>query len=252
MCQSNGKVIVMKSSIVLACVLSSFGLFAANLVLVGDSTLAPRTEKVKNGSWGDMLKPSLKEGNGIVNIAHSGLTVRTIQKHWLKEREQIKKGDYVIFQFGINDAVKAKFVDETEFKKTMGEFVDYCRAQGATPFFASPLASGSFSKKDKADAKYRPAEARTRYGDYAKVVAAEKTVDFVDMARLTAAEFEKLGRDGTVACFVGDSQRKDKKTGEMKPHWDMTHPNKAGAKRFAEIFLADVKARKLAVGELFK
>ena len=70
----------------------------------------------------------------------------------------------------------------------MGEFVDYCRAQGSTPFFASPLASGGFSKKDKADAKYRPVEARTRYGDYAKTVAAEKKVDFVDMARLTAAE----------------------------------------------------------------
>ena len=42
---------------------------AANLVLVGDSTLAPRSEDVKLGSWGDALKPSLAEGNGIVNQA---------------------------------------------------------------------------------------------------------------------------------------------------------------------------------------
>ena len=242
----------MKSFALLACLLSSFGLVAANLVLVGDSTLAPRTEKVKLGSWGDMLRPYLKDGNGIVNIAHGGLTVRTIQKHWVKEREQIRKGDFVIFQFGINDAAKTKFVDEAEFKKTKAEFVDWCRARGATPFFASPLANGSYGKHAKPGEKYRVGEARTRYGDYAKAVAEEKKVDFVDMARLTAAELEKLGRDGAVACFAGDSTRKDPKTGEEKQVWDMTHPNKAGAKRFAEIFLADVKARKLPVAELFK
>ena len=37
-----------------------------------------------------------------------------------------------------------------------------------------------------------------------------------------------------------------------KPSFDTTHPSKAGAKRFAELFIADVKARKLPVAELFK
>lgn len=242
----------MKTRILLFCLLAGLSGFAANLVLVGDSTLAPRTEKVKLGSWGDMLRPHLKDGNGIVNIAHGGLTVRTIQKYWVKEREQIRKGDFVIFQFGINDAAKNKFVDEAEFRKTKAEFVDWCRARGATPFFASPLANGCYGKRAKPGEKYRVAETRTRYGDYAKAVAEEKKVDFVDMARLTAAELGKLGRDGAVACFAGDSVRKDPKTGEKKQVWDMTHPNKAGAKRFAEIFLADVKARRLPVAELFK
>ena len=242
----------MKTSMMLVVAVLSLCASAANLVLVGDSTLAPRTEKVKNGSWGDMLKPALKEGNGIVNLAHSGLTVRSIQSHWVKERTQIQKGDFVIFQFGINDAVKQKFVDETEFKKTLREFVDYCRAQGATPFFASPLAGGGYNKKAVAGEAYKPATPRAAYGVYAKAVAEEVKVDFVDMYALTMAALQDLGRDGAIGCFVGDSQRKDKKTGEMKPHWDMTHPNKAGAKRFAEIFLAEVKARKLAVATLFK
>ncbi|MCQ2391624.1 MAG: GDSL-type esterase/lipase family protein [Kiritimatiellae bacterium] len=242
----------MKKSLFVVCSLVSLFAVAADLVLVGDSTLAPRTEKAKPGSWGDMLKPYLKEGNGIINAAHGGLTVRTIQKYWIKEREQIKKGDFVIFQFGINDANKAKFVDEAEFKKTMGEFVDYCRSKEATPFFASPLSDGGFRKNSKAGDEYKPAPARTVYGDYAKAVAAEKKVDFVDMARLTESEFRKVGRDTTVSYFVGDSERKDKKTGEVKKVWDMTHPNKAGARRFAEIFLADVKANKLPVSELFK
>jgi hypothetical protein len=37
-----------------------------------------------------------------------------------------------------------------------------------------------------------------------------------------------------------------------KPSFDTTHPSKIGAKRFAELFLADVKARKLPVASLFK
>ena len=77
-------------------------------------------------------------------------------------------------------------------------------------------------------------------------MAAEKKLAYVDITALTAAELAKLGKDKALELYVGDTQKKG------KPAFDTTHPTKAGAKRFAELFIADVKAQKLPVAELFK
>ena len=218
----------------------------ANIVLIGDSTLAPRTEAVKTGSWGDALKPFLAPGNGIVNRSVGGRTVRTTKPSWAKSLEMIAKGDFVIIQFGINDAGKKRFVEEDEFKKTIAGFADDVIAKGAIPVICSPVANAGYSKKAKADAPFTLTQSRRTYGDYAKVVAQEKNLAYVDMTALTAAELAKLGKDGAIALYVGETTR------DNKPIFDTTHPAKTGAKRFAELFVADVKARDLPIAKLFK
>ena len=236
----------MKKLIALTVVAISLASTAANIVLIGDSTLAPRAETVKLGSWGDALKPSLAPGNGIVNRSVGGRTVRTTKPGWAKSLELIKKGDFVIIQFGINDANPKKLVEEAEFKKTLAEFADDVLAKGATPVICSPVANAGFAKNAKSDAPFKLTASRRTYGDYAKAVAAEKKLDYVDMTALTAAELAKLGKDAALALYVGETTKKG------KPAFDTTHPAKAGAKRFAELFIADVKARKLPVAQLFK
>jgi lysophospholipase L1-like esterase len=219
---------------------------AANIVLVGDSTLAPRPENVKLGSWGDALKPSLADGNGIINQAVGGRTVRTTKPVWAKNLAKISKGDFVIIQFGINDAGKKKFVDETEFKKTMKEFASDVLAKGATPVICSPVANAGWRKKSKADSAFVLTPSRRVYADYSKAVADEMKLSFVDMTAITAAELAKIGKDAAIALYVGDTTKKG------KPIFDTTHPSKEGAKRFAELFLAEVNAQKLPVAAMFK
>ena len=236
----------MKKLIALAVVAISMASTAANIVLIGDSTLAPRAETVKLGSWGDALKPSLAPGNGIVNRSVGGRTVRTTKPSWAKSLEMISKGDFVIIQFGINDAGKKRLVEEAEFKKTLADFANDVIAKGATPIICSPVANAGYGKTSKADDPFKLAPSRRTYGDYAKSVAAEKKLVYVDMTALTAAELAKIGRDKALALYTGETMRKG------KPSFDTTHPSKAGAKRFAELFIADVKARKLPVAELFK
>ena len=141
----------MKKLIAIAFATISLAAAAANLVLVGDSTLAPRNDTSKLGSWGDALKPSLAEGNGIINHAIGGRTVRTTKPVWAKNLTKISKGDFVIIQFGINDAGKKKFVDEAEFKNTMKSFASDVLAKGATPVICSPVANAGWSKNAKAD-----------------------------------------------------------------------------------------------------
>lgn len=236
----------MKKLIAIAFASVSFVAAAANLVLVGDSTLAPRPETSKLGSWGDALKPSLAEGNGIINHAIGGRTVRTTMSVWAKNLTKISKGDYVIIQFGINDASKKKFVDEVEFKETLKKFASDVLAKGATPVICSPVANAGWSKASKADEPFRLTPSRRVYADYSKAVANEMNLAFVDMTSLTSAELAKVGKDAAIALYVGDT------TKNGKPSFDTTHPSKAGAKRYAELFLAEVKARKLPVASLFK
>ena len=236
----------MKKLIALAFAAVTISASAANLVLVGDSTLAPRSEKVKLGSWGDALKPSLADGNGIINRAVGGRTVRTTKPSWAETLAKITKGDFVIIQFGINDAGKKRFVDEAEFKKTMKEFASDVIAKGATPVICSPVANAGWGKASKAGSAFKLVPSRRVYADYSKAVADEMKLAFVDMTALTAGELSKIGKDAAIALYVGDTTKKD------KPVFDTTHPSKAGAKRFAELFLAEVTSRKLPVAALFK
>ena len=236
----------MKKLIAIAFAAVSLSASAANLVLVGDSTLAPRSDDVKLGSWGDALKPSLADGNGIVNRAVGGRTVRTTKPTWAKTLSNVSKGDYVIIQFGINDAGKKRFVDEAEFKKTMKEFASDVLAKGGVPVICSPVANAGWNKKSDAKSEFKLTPSRRVYADYSKAVADEMKIAFVDMTALTAAELAKVGKEVAISFYVGDTMRKG------KPSFDTTHPSKAGAKRFAELFLADVKARKLPVASLFK
>ena len=236
----------MKTIIALSVAAISLAATAANIVLIGDSTLAPRSDAVKLGSWGDSLKPLLAPGNGIVNRSVGGRTVRTTKPGWAKSLDLISKGDFVIIQFGINDASKKKLVEEAEFKKTLDEFAADVQAKGATPIICSPVANAGYGKKSASDATFKLAPSRRTYGDYAKAVAEEKKLLFVDMTALTAAELAKIGRDAALAFYVGEVTRDGKQV------FDTTHPTKAGAKRFAELFVADVKARKLPIASLFK
>ena len=236
----------MKKLIAIAFASVSFAAMAANLVLIGDSTLAPRSETSKLGSWGAALKSSLMDGNGIINRAVGGRTVRTTKPHWETSLLKIKKGDFVIIQFGINDAAKKKFVDEEEFKETLKKFASDVLAKGATPVICSPVANAGWSKASKADEPFSLTPSRRVYADYSKAVANEMNLAFVDMTSLTSAELAKVGKDAAIALYVGDTTKNGKQS------FDTTHPSKAGAKRYAELFLAEVKARKLPVASLFK
>ena len=232
-------------SFVLALVVA-FSATAGNLILVGDSTLAPGKPELRIGSWGDSMGDKLKDGWKIVNVAVGGKTVRTIQDGkvscWQKAQNAMQKGDFVIVQFGINDASKKKLVEIPDFKAEFAKFADTIRAKGATPVFCSPVTSGTYGK----DGKFRRNAGRAKYGNAIKEVAAEKKVDFIDMTELTCGILSGLDKAAGEDYYVGKSEKNG------KPIFDTCHPSKAGAKRYGEAFIADAKARNLPVAAIFK
>lgn len=243
----------MKNSISrLAAVLAglSFGLAAeaGNLVLVGDSTLAPRKPEVLLGSWGDSMTNLLAEGWSVANFAVGGKTVRTIQEGgktpaWTRALAKMEKGDFVIVQFGINDANPKKLVEVPDFKAELAKFADLIRSKGATPVFCSPIAACLYDKKT---GKYVRSASRDKYAVATREIAAEKNVDFVDMTSLTGDILAGMDKQAGESLYVGATERDGKKI------FDTTHARKSGAKVYGEAFAKDVKARSLPIARIFK
>ena len=239
----------MKCMMVAAAVFAAEVAAAGNLVLIGDSTLAPRAKDPVKGSWGESLTNSLAPGWQIVNVAVGGKTVMTIQQSsgkrdsaWTRGLKALSKGDYAIVQFGINDANPKKLVTIPKFKAEFEKFADEIRAKGATPIFCSPVSSGDYDK----DGKYKNVKTRSVYGKAIEETATAKKIAFVDMTGLTAKLLETTEKPAGQAFFTGKSERDGKQV------FDMCHPNKRGAQAFGALFVKDVKARKLPVAEIFK
>ena len=239
----------MKLMTVAAALFAAGATGAGNLVLIGDSTLAPRAKDPVKGSWGESLTNSLAPGWQVVNVAVGGRTVMTIQQTpgkrdsaWMRGLKALSKGDYAIVQFGINDANPKKLVELPKFKAEFEKFADAIRAKGATPIFCSPVSSGDYGK----DGAYRNAKSRRVYGQAVAEAAAAKKVDFVDMTDLTAKLLAAKEKSAGQSLFTGKDVR------DGKPIFDMCHPNKRGAAAFGELFVKDVKARRLPVAAIFK
>ena len=127
--------------VVVASLLSSLVAAAGNLIFVGDSTLAPRKPEQRIGSWGDSMADKLKKDWKIVNFATGGATVKSIQNgepsRWKRALNAAEKGDFVLVQFGINDANKVKDIEK--FKKDLTSIVGMVRKAKAIPVLQVPM-----------------------------------------------------------------------------------------------------------------
>ena len=227
----------MKILITISILLTSFFLFQKEkptLYLIGDSTVR-NTNRPQCG-WGEMISELFDTTQlNISNQAMAGRSTRTFikEKRWEKVLSTLKKGDFVMMQFGHNegskpDTSKAGYRgvlngtgDETvsltwkdstiETVHTYGwylkKFVQEAKAKGAIPIICSMIPRNEF-----VDGKVK--RAGEDYGKWAKEVAASEHVFFVDLNTITADKYDAMGADGVKKFFPGDH----------------THTNMEGAK----------------------
>ena len=225
--------------------------FAADIHFAGDSTLAPRAADSKIKSWGDMLRPRLADGCQIHNYAISGTSTVTFRSTWEKSLlGKVKEGDFVFIQFGHNDpwhtekryekpGVPDRFCTPEDYEKNLRTFIAEVRAKKAVPILFSPTPQRSFDEKTGA---WRGTGTRHKaYFDRLPGIAASEKVDFVDMTAFGGEVLKALGAEASKELFMV-------KFGGT----DNVHPTESGARILAELFLVDVRARKLSVAACFK
>lgn len=206
--------------------------------IIGDSTVrnGDGTGKGSLWGWGSFMYEKVDTDKlAVQNHAMGGRSSRTFQTEgrWDKVLQTLKKGDYVIMQFGHNDAsplddtARARGVlrgisdkdtsvynpirkiQETVYTYGwyMRKFVRETKAKGATAIICSLVPRNNW-KEGKVQ---RSADS---WALWAKQVAEQEGAYFIDLNEIVAAEYEKLGPEKVKTMFPSDN----------------THTNDEGAK----------------------
>lgn len=199
------------------------------LWLIGDSTVRNGTmgDNGPTGQWGwgaPIVTGFDLQKINVVNRAFGGTSSRTFYSgfFWKNLRPLLKKGDFVMMQFGANDNGGAKgkgalngIGDNTEnvvkdgtpetvhsFGWYLRQFVQETRAAGATPIICSLTPR----KKWTADGHYQ--RDNTTHAAWAREVAQAEKVPFVDLYELICRRYEALGQAKVDTLYVPSPKEK--------------------------------------------
>lgn len=215
------------------------------LFLVGDSTVKSGGFKGAIG-WGERIGPNFDSRKiNVVNAAIGGRSSRTYlnEGRWDKVLSQMKKGDFVIIQFGHNDGGKIgdpamkgrasgpgtgpETVEDTRpdgakeqvhtFGWYMARYVADARAKGVTVIVASPV-----PHRDR----WEQARDFANFAEWDKQVADAGGALFIDLTMLVTDGYRKIGAD-KVNTFFADAR---------------THTNQEGADFTASRVVAGLHA----------
>jgi len=242
-----------KAMILLAIVTQVFAVVHAQtrptLFIIGDSTVKTPTEGQQG--WGDPIADLFDQKKiKVDNRARGGRSSRTFQTEglWDQILAELKPGDFVLMQFGhndasaVNDESRARGTlkgtgEETEeidnlltkkhevvhtFGWYMRKYIAETKAKGATAIVLSPVPRNNWK-----DGKV--ARNAATYGGWAAEVAKSQDVFFVDLNEIIAKRWEALGQE---------------KVGKEFFFNDQTHTSPAGARLNAESVVAGLKELK--------
>ncbi|QEC55242.1 rhamnogalacturonan acetylesterase [Flavisolibacter ginsenosidimutans] len=218
------------------------------IYLIGDSTVH-NSDKEQWG-WGSLLPEFFDSTKiSISNQAMAGRSTRTFIKEgrWDRVLSTLKKGDFVLMQFGHNEGSKPdtsragyrgvlKGTGEDSVQLTwpngnietvhtygwyIRKFVRDAKAKGATPIVLSMIPRNEFREG-------KVLRADKDYGKWAKEIADAEGVMFIDLNAITADKYDAWGAEKVKTFFPGDH----------------THTNHEGAEVNAASIVDGIKAEK--------
>jgi lysophospholipase L1-like esterase len=215
------------------------------LFLVGDSTVRSGGQNGAIG-WGEKIAPYFDTSKiNVVNAAIGGRSSRTFftEGRWQKVLDQLKRGDFVIIQFGHNDGgrigdpasknrasaagIGPETVEDTRpdgtkeqvhsFGWYLARYVADAKAKGATVVIASPI-----PHRDK----WQGERDFAQFAEWGRQVAQAGGAHFMDLTMLVTEGYREAGV-AKVDTFFSDAR---------------THTNDAGAEFNAARVVAGLKA----------
>lgn len=211
------------------------------IYLCGNSTVVDQRNEPW-ASWGQMINRWLDDGIVVENLAQSGLTATTfLSQHRLdKIMSSLKKGDYVVCEFGHNDQRECAPGSGAwyNFTYNLKIFIDKVRYKGATIILATPTCRRCFK-----DGKVVGTQ-----GDYPeaiRTIARRENVPLIDLQEMTRKFFEAFGEEGSKKALVfykAHTWPKQKKTLA-----DNTHFNPFGAYEVSKMIVMGMKRLNLPV-----
>lgn len=142
------------------------------------------------------------------NCAMAGRSSRTFLEEGRLEdiKQHIREGDYLLIQFGHNDAAASKrerYVPVSCFPLYLKQYVEAAEKAGAFPVLISPVCLCPCKENEEGE-KGEIARLLPRYSRTMKAFAKKKCVPFVDMYRLTKEYCKKSGEAGARKLYMPD------------------------------------------------
>ncbi|UOQ68629.1 rhamnogalacturonan acetylesterase [Hymenobacter volaticus] len=210
--------------------------------LVGDSTLSIKeTKNYPETGWGMPFAYFFDETVTVDNRAQNGRSTKTFvaENRWQPVASALKEGDYVFIQFGHNDEVPTKrsYTPEADYKNYLVRFITETRAKKATPVLLTPVARRKFDAAGKIE------ETHAVYAEIVRATAREQQVALIDLDRESQALLQQFGPENSRLLFnqLAPGEHPNYPDGKE----DNTHFNELGARKMAQIVLADIRALKL-------
>ena len=214
---------------------------ARTIYLCGDSTVTDQRNEPW-GSWGQILPAFVKQGWSVSNFARSGLALKTFEHEGRLKRilEHLKKGDWVVIQFGHNDQKIKGEEPENGYTRRLNEWIDKISAKGAFVVLVTPVERRRFDEKT---GKHQ-GKTLADYAEAVKSVAAARGVPVVDLNDVSYRMHAKMGAKGSRALQCNN-----------KGKIDNTHHNVYGAYEMARIVaagLAEIPTVKDAIRDPYR
>jgi pectate lyase len=195
------------------------------LVIIGDSTVCEYAATNDCRGWGMFIQDYCKDSVRVFNLARSGRSSKSFITEGLWQKALDAKPDFVLIQFGHNDAharTEPKATDAaTDFRDYLRRYIQEARSIGATPILVTPMHRRTFTPDGKLNDNLKP------YADAIRAVAAETKVAEIDLHAKSGKLFEKLGEAGIMEF----ANRAD----------DRTHFNEKGAKAMADLVMQELR-----------
>lgn len=218
---------------------STENLKKATLYVVGDSTACTYGEdpnyQVPRAGWGMFIGDCLSDRIMVNNLALSGRSSKsfTTESNYQTLLTGFQTGDYLIIQFGHNDAKagthedkRLRYTDPRGDKDTEGSFKYYlyhfyiqpAQSKGVVPILATPVSRRKFDTTGDIQ------DTHGLYDDAVRELAAELQLAMIDLTAITANHYARLGPEKTASLHA---VYKDPTKGEGG--LDNTHYNHYGA-----------------------
>lgn len=214
------------------------------IYIAGDSTVQTYNAKyAPQQGWGAYLSENLSDKVTVSNHAIAGRSSKSFYDNGRLDTilGSIKKNDYLLIQFGINDSATSKAeryaptcgkVPGTagSFEDYMAKYIEGAKANGATPVLVTTVIGlkSYDSKSKKFVGNY------SNYCNAMKQLAAYYNIPCIDLNSLMVAHYNSIGYDAAYKyhmCSTGST--------------DMTHFTETGAKAVAKLVADEMKKQGL-------
>jgi DNA sulfur modification protein DndE len=217
-------------------ILMSFSMKRQRLILIGDSTMAPKQDIARpEMGWGEALSSYLLDDVEVINLAKNGRSTQSfISSGEFDEMMKIlHEGDMVIIQYGHNDAKvndpSRYAAAESQYKKNLEKIIKSIESKQAIPILLTSVVRRKFDDKGIL---------QDTHGNYIKAardVAVKNNVMLLDMEKATRALLEKHGVENSKKLFLHLPSNANTNYPEGKV--DDTHFNTFGAHEVAKEFI---------------